>query len=384
MNSSTSSSSTKTALKFAAHFALFGVSLFVVLEMFFRFVLPACETPKGHMDNEYRVRNWDPDYRSEGTFSYGRYCAGQFRWRINSAGWNSAFEYLPAESRNQPLVAILGDSYLEGFYSDPDEHIDAILYELFEENVCFYTFGMSGAYLSQHVATCTYINDTYDPDIYVIFLNAKDVESSIQNLSGPHRYLHKIVKNEDGSYSDVFPNLQARPQLYDFVLRSSIIRYLRRNAQVLFAAGDGVVDVNANMAVVDANQIDEYSDIDSTDIETIETLESGARYMLNSLAGFEKHVIFVSDGPRNLLYAGALNVSLSADSRLIQELCLEYPAITFIDLMPTFEENFLENGREFNFPDNSHWNTYGNEVIAEALVNVINDHLDIDSRENGH
>ena len=151
----------------------------VALELFFRFVLPSCESPKGIVDGDYLVRRFDAEYLSSGEFTYGRLCRAGGRWTINGAGWNSGFEYLEPDRRSQPLVALLGDSYLEGFYTDTGDHIDALLYRMYHGEVDFYTFAMSGAYLAQYVAMCRYIRDTFSPDAYVIFINSGDLEKSI-------------------------------------------------------------------------------------------------------------------------------------------------------------------------------------------------------------
>jgi len=115
----------------------------LVVELFFRFVLPASEWPRGIILDS-SIRRFDSQSFTEGEFTYGRYCQGRFSWSINNGRWNSIYYYQSKLERDIPMIAILGDSYIEGFYSNVDEHIDVYLTEAFEDSIEFYTFAMSG------------------------------------------------------------------------------------------------------------------------------------------------------------------------------------------------------------------------------------------------
>ena len=141
--------------KYAIRILCFLICTFAVAELFFQFALPASEWPRGVILDS-GVRRFDGESFTSGRFTYGRYCKGGFLWRINPQGWNSIYEYQLPENRETQMVAILGDSYLEGFYSDVDEHIGVFLTDLLEERTSFYTFAMSGGILSQYIALMRY------------------------------------------------------------------------------------------------------------------------------------------------------------------------------------------------------------------------------------
>ena len=61
------------------------------------------------------------------------------------------------------MVALFGDSYIEGFLTDVDQHVDAYLPELLSPSSDAYAFGGSGWYLEQYVATLAMLRSATSP-----------------------------------------------------------------------------------------------------------------------------------------------------------------------------------------------------------------------------
>lgn len=337
------------------HGALFSLVLFLVLELFFRFVLPASSWPRGVYE-ESGIRKFDSENFTSGVYTYGRYCRGRYSWSINGQGWNSVFEYKAAAERNKPAVAILGDSYLEGFFSDVDKHIDVFLTDLFQGQVDFYTFAMSGGFLAQYIAIIENHAEQFEPDAYVIFVNTADVAASIRQLSSRHPYYFQYSREPDGSYKIVRTPAASRSPLRDRLLASSLVRYLRSNVQ-LKAFGGGLADANAAE--------DPTADRRRPEADPA-ALREAADFLLSRLDAFGKPVLLVADCPKAWIYEGGDRTDFP-DIIVLKDALPGHDNIALLELAPYFAEEFRKSGREFSVSHNNHWDSYTNQFIARTV-----------------
>lgn len=343
--------------RFFVRIAFFGISALIVLELFFRFALPASHWPRG-VFTESGIRKFDSGSFSAGRFTYGRYCRGRYRWQINSQGWNSVFEYRSSAERNgNPMVAILGDSYLEGFYSDADQHIDSFLSQLHCDSVSFYTFAMSGGFLSHYIALMKYEIEQYDPDGYIVFLNSEDVSKSIVSIGGYSRFYFQYDFDDNGVLHETAVHNANRSSIKDILLQSAVVRYLKANAQVSFL-GAGLADDNANFP----SGTEEDSTLPSPSPGLIEA----AAFLLSELNGFGRPVIIVFDCPKNWIYEAGEEEAYS-DLTVLSQLAADFENISIIELADYYPEEFNRNGRLFSSEDNPHWNAYANSFIADVV-----------------
>lgn len=338
--------------------SLFMLVLALVLELFFHLVMPANTWPRWVVQDN-GIRKFDPGYNASGKATYGRYCRGGFTWKINGQGWNSLYEYRRPDQQDKPVVALLGDSYLEGFFSDVDEHIDVFLTEALGDRAEVYTFGMSGAFLSQYLALLEQeVTPGFDPDVLVVFVNHHDVAHSIRQLGGRHPYYWQYDRAEDGSYTSRKPRPFGRSGIKDFLLKSATIRYLKANAQVkLF--GKGVADDNAN-----------FEGDSPRNEQPKPELLAAARFLLGELASFGKPVLMVGDCPRNWIYEGSEPESF-VDVVALREVAGEFPGITFIDLQPFYLAEYRRSGERFSPEDNTHWNARANAFVARLIAPTV-------------
>ena len=352
----------RSVKRFLAHGLLFVLGTAVVLEMFFRFVLPACDWPKGVILGS-GIRRFDSGSFTRGRFTYGRYCRGGFEWSINGQGWNSVYEYETAEERDAPMAAILGDSYLEGFYSDVDEHIDVHLTEMFDDSVCFYTFAMSGGMLSQYVALMRYEVEQYSPDAYIVFVNASDIASSFRESGGTHPYFFQYSEAAPGCYVEERPDARTRNFLKNLILRSAFVRYLRGNALVPIFGG-GLADGNAELERPGNGPVPEDQPSPRIAAET--------EFLLDELSSFGRPVLIVADCPRSWIYEHG-DEEVFDDVIALREAVEGYPGIRLVELSGYYSEAFARDGRWFSLLDNPHWDAYANRVIAEAVYPSLRD-----------
>src|SRR6266498_273429 len=86
-------------------------------EVFFTYVIRAAQQPWGYYDPTDKIARFAVEQR-EGVYTIGRFAEQRARWRINNAGWNSDIDYVSADKRSKPLIAVIGDSYIEAMHVD--------------------------------------------------------------------------------------------------------------------------------------------------------------------------------------------------------------------------------------------------------------------------
>ena len=129
--------------------------------------------------------NFDPQAEPSGHFTSGRLAQQRSRWRINRLGWNSAYEYTPEEAAGRPIVAITGDSQIEGFYVDHSEHIIRQTESLSGGRIIGYSFGIAGYKLAEYVQVARYLaHHKMQPSVFVMYINRGDVWRSVLDLGG--------------------------------------------------------------------------------------------------------------------------------------------------------------------------------------------------------
>ena len=354
----------KNLKKFALNIIVCSVILFVALELFFRFVMPASEWPRSIV-NESGVRQFDPNYLSTGYWTYGRYCEGHFLWSINSQGWNSIYDYRTSTYRETPMVAILGDSYLQGFYSDVDKHIDVYLTEQFQDSVSFYTFAMASGILSQYIAWMKYEIDQYSPDAFIIFVNSQDVLGSFREIGERHPFYYQYSCDSAGMYTELAPitsdNVSNGMLLFvkDVAQSSAFFRYLRSNAQIT-STGGGVRDENANFVEggVESSQISQLENIDL------------AYFLLSEISSFGKPVLIVADCPKHWIYNDTPEIVWD-DIAILIEAATMYSNITVFELKNVYISAYNKDGRMFSVKNNPHWDAYTNRLVARGISDSV-------------
>src|SRR5438309_72885 len=99
----------------------------ILLELLFRYIIPASETPYVYFDHNNQILRYDTEGKTEGIYTIGGLTQQRSRWRINNYGWNSKIDYVPYQIRQKPLIAIIGSSYVEAFQVNIEDNIAAIL-----------------------------------------------------------------------------------------------------------------------------------------------------------------------------------------------------------------------------------------------------------------
>lgn len=381
------SSSSYPLLRFLVRAAVFVLVLAGVAEVWTRTVTPSCDVPLSYLETRDSIFRYDPSGPARGTWTIGRFGRRTGEWRVNNHGWISTLDYEEGEPAGSPTIALLGDSYVEGFLTDVDEHIDAYLAQLVTE-ARVYSFGRSGSYLAQYVATARYAAQ-FSPDLLIIFLNRRDITSSLKENGVVSPYTWQI-ESVPGGFAEVPPASVYQVGWKSRLARqSALLGYLIYNAQVpLPGMGIGAVpqaqsagkDTGDAGAAGDTRDTGVMGGAGGTNAQTPSAwreMVPAATYMVDLLCNQNPGVpiVFaVLGGERYLPSSQIASTPLFDDALAIQEACRGNEQCHFLDLRPAFSEDWERNHERFEAADGAHWNAYANRLAASTLAAFIEQH----------
>lgn len=164
--------------------------LFILLEFFFRFVFVAAELPFGSFDHTYNILKYEEN--ASGYNTIGRFCGNKVFWNINNMGWNSDINYDTIERGNK--IAIIGDSYVEAIQIDVDKNFSALMRPKLPQK-SIYSFGISGAPLSQYLNMSRYITKKIHPNTIVFNIVHNDFLESLKEIKNEPSFLTFIKQD---------------------------------------------------------------------------------------------------------------------------------------------------------------------------------------------
>jgi len=339
---------------FLKRLASFLILVTIALEVLFRTLVPAAQMPRGAQNEDYGVKNLEIASPRSGLHTIGRLATPRFLWRVNDAGFNSAWEYKSAAERDKPCIAVVGHSYVEGFYSNVEEHMAGLLQRHLQNRVESYNFATSGMPLSQGRRVIRYARDNFQPDTYVVFVGFSSLIGSSRDL-GFVPYAEQLEIDGNG-FREVGPSPMVINQKRRLLANSAIIRYLFYNANMTFGRGQRVeVARNVQGEIVD--------DSDRTQLTRLaDHILAGIRVDIP-----DAHIVIVCDADRSAMYSTKTKPRHFLTSEILEELCPRYD-IELVDLTDPFWEEYKTTGRLLNFKENYHWDPTTSELVARTII----------------
>jgi hypothetical protein len=298
------------------------------------------------------------------------------RGRTNAQGFLADYDYDAAAKA--PLVAVVGDSYMEALRVRFAETLTGRVQAMLGTQGRAYAFAQSGAPLSQYVAYAQHACATYRPQRLVVNVVGNDFDESVF----AHRQrngLFNLYPQPDGSFDYKLTPLPP-PGLVQRVLRQSALAlYLARNVGV-----SGATDwFRPSQARADTNWTGRFVGHTAAAADAAR-IDEGERVIAWALAALPKaaclparDIVIVVDAMRpeiyddNALaeartsYFGRMRAKLIADARTA--------GFNVVDMEGPFRANFAKEGRHFEFPNDGHWNSHGHAVAAAAVREALRD-----------
>ena len=333
-----------------------------IFELFFRFVIPAAQYPMAEYEPAYGVLHYHG--RRAGIATFGPKGERPTPWRINNRGWNSPIDYFPAP-RHQPLVALIGDSYIEALQVEVGKSVVDNLRRLQQGRREVYGFGISGAPLSEYLQMSRYVREVFHPEVMVFNIVYNDFDESLAALSPKVNFLQ--LEDTGGHLREIPPTPYVPSRLKRLVAHSALARYLVVNLHIL-------EDVQVWTARR-AQPGEFYGNVDVKGLErNRERVVRATDYLVERIVGENPgtRIVFMMDAPRLEIYEGqGGHGRLAWLYEVMRGACERYGA-QLVDLTEPFRRRYERDHAAFNFPHDFHWDSLGHEVAAEALNGALN------------
>lgn len=348
-------------LKFFFKGTVFTLGFILISELIFTFFLPASKQPYLKFNREFGLRNFDTSLAETGLFTFGNFSTRGGVWKINNLGWNSGIDYIPANERKKPMIAILGASYIESFHVDYDKNIRSSLQQQLNDKFDVATFAISGSPLSEMIQINRYVNKIFDPEIVVVKLSPVSISQSIQQLEPERTIAYQIVYQNGGFIErPVRPYQPSRfKRFFRFSALVSYLFYNRKIYEFLSKWRPGP------KKPVEKELID--------GVKRDKLLAEAAEYLIESLTRENngKPVILLGDANREIIYSDQSGSASIEEILLLAAECKKYPNCQYLDLEPYFRKSYQENGQRFDWDHDHHWNEKGHRIAASALAELL-------------
>ena len=284
--------------------------------------------------------------------------------RINNAGFHSDVDY-EADAPG-PLLAVVGDSFVEAFHVPYRRSCAGRLATLLEPAARVYAFGQSGAGLSQYLAWARHAREAYRPSGLVVVVIGNDYFGSLNEYI-VDRGFHQFVDREGRL---VLERIDFAPTLpYRLARRSALVRYLMHN---LGLAGPGPLTRVRHWFGWRRVQVRPAQADDSLALADMKRAVDAFFELLPEYSGLgRERIVFVVDGMRPELYD---DETLEAARGSRQDVMRRYflanadrRGYETLDLQPRFIAHYRKHRQRFEWPQDEHWNALGHERCFDAV-----------------
>ncbi|MCK0156870.1 hypothetical protein MWU65_06740 [Cellulophaga sp. F20128] len=312
--------------KILLKFIVYSIVLLVSLELLVRVFHLHNERPERYAD-EYGVEKWVPNQAGYSVTGNRKQNVGEYR--INDFGFNSVYNnYLP--SKDSIEIAIVGDSFIEGFHQDYTNSISRKV-EKKIPNVKVFEFGYAGYNLADQLNLMQAYNHLFkDIDRVVVYIRFTD-----DLITGEYKLSNRLSLN------------------------TPLNKLLKRSKLIVYAKDIGFFDPIKEKIAAVVN----FSKGVSGDIHKKKNNDS--LYLEN----FKKLVNFYN-------YNKEKNILL-VDYSLCSQEFLNYLKVNDFRTID-FNADFKKDNIPKTLIYDQHWNDAGREIIADRIAEYIkNENLSI-------
>lgn len=284
---------------------------------------------------------------------------------VNNDGFINDQDYDPQPST--PLIAVIGDSYIEAGMVPFPETIGGRLEADLRGRGRVYTFAASGAGLTQYLVWADYARRQYRPDAFIINVISNDFSESLWHR-GQSPGFHHFQRMPDGSA--VIRRVDYNPSFWRLLLRhSTLAMYLITNMKVQQALNFSVQSLGANDKRWSSNVPYESTEVAFADYRWAVDRFFDALPAATGVA--PGRIVLVFDALRPDLYDPALLADAERGTWGVMRAYVMEQArarnIGTVDLQPAFNADYAREGRRFEFPHDGHWNSLGHELATQEI-----------------
>ena len=306
---------------------IFSVFTLFIFEIYIRIFHLYDDVPRFHLDSN-KLLIYKPN--QSGSYNFGNRKEVDSKYLINSSGYNSTIEY--DFKKSIPKIALIGDSYIEGFHQDVNNSIGRI-FERLAEYQC-YEYGISGWNFYDYLNLISSDSNQFNQFEYIfINLNPSDIQYSLQYYLKSDDSKLKVDKQNSFVYKYIYNNIK----LISSANQMGIFNDLRKKVKIYS---------KNNQFELNNNDITELSN--NTQLKNFNEI---VNYFNISI--FNEKLIFL------------FNSNLKYEESLLSVIKKRY---NFINLSIAFNKS--EESPYFRF--DKHWNSKGRLLVAQEILHKIN------------
>lgn len=340
---------------FPALSILFGLSLILLIaEVVLRFLPVSDPLISAPVNKQNPLARYEPNRNI--TFSKGWKFSILVRHRINNYGFVNEKDY--DSNLRTPLLAIIGDSYIEAEHVPYESTVHGRLQHAVGDAGRVYSFGKAGAPLSQYLYYIGYVNREFRPDGIVVSIVDNDFYQSLlrrKSLPGFHYY----DRLENGSLNLTLK--EYKPSLIKRIFRNSrLVMYLTVDLDFITGFRKLFYGWTPNDEGYEQQQpvCKEMVEQFFADLAKVENLE-------------RSRLVFSVDGVRRVIYGEPMeNIDrffYAMRDYFIRRALEEGYGV--IDMNGEFASEYAVKPEKFDFAIDYHWNAHGHKVMASAIMN---------------
>ena len=335
---------------------------------------------------------------------------GARKRQVNNMGYISDQRYELASSgaSPKPLIAIIGDSYIEGMHVDYAQTTEANILKNCGTHARVYSFGAQFAPLSQYLSWASYVGETFAPKAMVVNIVGNDFDESLLS--------HQISSNGGGvpgmqffDFSKTPPELVKLPfkpeGLITRILRhSALAQYLVRNVGIVNLWKDyrqhlvtpQLSQLVSSNSTLNASELSQNSST-TTPEAAVENREPASDFVGNAKRSYTsdkldlskravdeflqrlpklaklppKSIVLSVDAERPQIYTSKGRQDLDSFFSVMRAYFLKQAraqGFEVVDLRPVMISQFDRTGERFEFVDDNHWNAVGHRLLASQLL----------------
>ncbi len=289
------------------------------------------------------------------------------RVRTNNYGFVSNIDYDPLA--RSPLLAIVGDSYVEAAMVPYDQTGAARLAERLKGVARVYSFGASGSSLSQYLAYAEYARDIFHPDSLVIVVVGNDFDESLMKYKNAPGFYY-FVENGDDKLVLKRVDLEVTP-LRKLVRASALGMYLITNLNIENTIARLIGNEASRAEKGPAFVGNTAATADPTRVADSQRAVDEFLKILPQMSGLDStKIVLAVDGIRPNLYDSSLESAQGSYFDVMRRYFMagaKAKGFEVIDMQSEFIDHYRKHGQMFEFPNDDHWNAVGHEVFADAV-----------------
>jgi hypothetical protein len=311
-------------------------------------LIPACDAPYAIFDKADKILKYDNTIQRDGIYTEGNLAQIKAKWHINNMGWLSDRDYFV--DNNKPVIAVIGDSYVEALHVNSDKNLVANLQNKLPDYSC-YSFGSSGGELGHYLQMSRYVHSYFHPKVMVFNLTDSDVLGSLQSNADGGLYF--TIGSNGITELPIKPYVPS--SINRFLRKSAIARYFKLNKQI---SGNNTAPSNPQ----------KNSESITSDIMTINKYQIITDYAFSKIRTENPatSIVIVINGPISDIYRGKKQDKNIEFSKIIANNAHKY-GFYVIDMAPPMIALYTQNNLKFDFDNNLHWNEYGHRVVADQI-----------------